>query len=172
MEVLGPYLTSEDVDYILAAAELGLHDFVLPFTEKPEDITTILDLDPHAKVWLKLDSAKGFNFVKTTLPTLPFASAVRIIVNRPEILTCYEDKTDIIEILQYLIRYDKKVVANVSFSSLLKGTLSQGDLSDVHLLRTLGYRNFVLTGPVCIDQKGMAAVQTVWNNYCTRYPLT
>ncbi|KAH3765274.1 hypothetical protein Pelo_2798 [Pelomyxa schiedti] len=172
MEVSGPYLTEADVDWILAAAENDIHSYILPFTEKTEDITGLLELDPAAKVIVSIDSDKGVNFVRSVLPSLPFASTVGVMIYRPEVLTCFEDKTDIIECLQRLIQYDAKAISNLAFTSLLKGPLSQSDVSDLHLLRTLGYKNFFLRGPVCLDPAAMQLAATVWKNYTSRYPLS
>lgn len=42
VEVVGGYLTPEDVDTILISKEAGIHDFVLPVFEKKEDAISVL----------------------------------------------------------------------------------------------------------------------------------
>ncbi len=48
------YLTDKDKEYIQAAKNVGLHDYMLSFVEQSQDIYDLLDLDPEANIVAKI----------------------------------------------------------------------------------------------------------------------
>ena len=62
--IIHGYLTENDIKYIKASNECGVHNFMISYVEKPSDIEDVLKIDPEAKMVAKIESKKGLDFVK------------------------------------------------------------------------------------------------------------
>ena len=58
------FLTETDKRYIESACKVGIHNYMLSFTEMQEDIEALYKLDAEAKTVAKIESQKGMNYVK------------------------------------------------------------------------------------------------------------
>jgi hypothetical protein len=143
LHILGPYLTSLDVEYIKVGAELGINELMLSFIEKTDDIDHVLSINKAARVWLKIESEPGISFMKDT--GIQFNDSCRLMAARDDMLTNLENKSQIIPILETMIRKDPEAIAaSHILSSVTEGQLSAADISDLKLLSMMGYKHFML----------------------------
>lgn len=140
------YLTAEDVEYIKAAAELGVHKYMLSFVEEMSDITDVLALDPKAEIYLKIESQKGLEFVKNEYPAI--RQNARLIAALDDMyINIGEDKTEIFEALELIIKSDPDAIAaSRILTSLEKSEIvSMQDLLSLRHLESIGFRSFMLS---------------------------
>src|SRR4030042_6479369 len=62
--IIGNYLTDNDITYIKASNNAGVHNYMLSFAEKLSDVQEILSIDANAKPVLKIESVRGLEFVE------------------------------------------------------------------------------------------------------------
>jgi len=140
------YLTQEDVEYIKAAAELGVHKYMLSFVETMSDITDVTALDPNAQIWLKIESQKGLEFVKNEYPALK--QNVRLIAALDDMyINIGEDKTAIFAALDLIIKSDPDAIAASRIMTSLERNeeVSMQDLLSLSYLESIGFRSFMLS---------------------------
>ncbi len=145
------FLTKSDVAYIKAAKSLGLHSYMLSFAEKAEDIKAVLKIDPKAEICAKIESLKGLDFVENDYPDLN----VRLMAARDDLYAQMKDKTNIVEALKLIAWCDPQaIVASKILTSLEhQPEVALADLSDLELMRHIGYQNFMLSDGVCFREK-------------------
>ncbi|MEZ6184445.1 MAG: pyruvate kinase [Planctomycetota bacterium] len=144
LEVEG-VLTREDEAWIAAARELGLHDYLLSFTEAPEDLDAVRALDPRATVRAKIESQKGLAFAKAH-PGTPLMAA------RGDLYLEVEHPHEVLAATRAVLACDPgAIVASRILDSLAwQGEPTCAELGDLAFLSGIGYRRFMLGDEVCL----------------------
>ncbi|MBI3269010.1 MAG: hypothetical protein HYZ53_08305 [Planctomycetes bacterium] len=155
LEVEG-YLTESDREFVAAARELGLHDYLLSFAERPEDVAELTALDPDARVVAKIESRRGIDFVRGDYARV--RDRVRLMAARDDLyIQMGAWKSDYLPALEAILRADPDAfVASRLLTSLEEAeTVSSQDLSDFWLMLRLGYRSFMLSDTLCFREEGI-----------------
>jgi hypothetical protein len=141
------YLTASDREYIAAARELGLHDYMLSFVEQPADVDEVIALDPAASVAAKIESRRGLAYVPR--------ARVRLVAARDDLyVQLGADKSGYVPALETIVNADPTaIVASHILGSLESGSLSSADVADVELLLRLGYRQLMLSDTLCFREQ-------------------
>lgn len=151
LRILGT-LTARDREYVAAARELGLHDYLLSFVEQAEDLEELRRLDPEARVRAKIESQRGLRFAREQPGTLLCAARgdLYLELDRPHRL---------LRALRELVHADPGAwVASRLFDSLAWGDEpAAAELTDVGYLLQLGYRTFMLGDEVCLRRESVLA---------------
>lgn len=148
------FLTENDHEFVAAANRLGLHDFMLSFTERPSDIDELLELDPEANIIAKIESLRGLKFACGAYRR--YRKRVRLMAARDDLyINMGRDKLAIFQALQDIISQDPQAyVASRLLTSLeTEDTVSLGDLSDWRLMEQLGFKNFMLSDGLCFQER-------------------
>jgi hypothetical protein len=145
LEVEGT-LTPTDTAYVLAARDLGLHDFMVSFVEKPEDLAAVLALDPAARLTAKIESRRGLAYAKEH-----GAQGARLMAARGDLYVEVARPHRILAAVRAVLAADPSaIVASRILPSLASGPEPAAqDLSDVAWLLAIGYRTFLLGDEVC-----------------------
>ncbi len=146
------YFTPEDLEYIEAAKELGIHKYMLSFVEEESDIAEMVALDSKCELIAKIESPKGLKFVADIYPH--YKDNVRLMAARDDLFINLDNKIEIIDALKLIITNDPDaIVASRILTSLLErdAIVSMGDLADLHLMHGMGYRNFMLCDNLCAN---------------------
>ena len=164
------YLTNEDIEYVEAAKELGLHRYMLSFVEEESDIFELTNLDPEAIMCAKIESPKGLEFVREVYPK--FCDKVTLIIASDDLYTNIgEDKTAIFEALDIIIKRDPQAIAaSRIFTSLEKSEIvSMSDMTSFRFLESLGYRSFMLSDNLCGRAENFERAMSVIRQYKDRF---
>jgi pyruvate kinase len=138
VNIIGTYLTQNDIVYINTAKNAGIHDYMLSFVEKSTDIQEVLSIDSNAKSVLKIESVNGLNFIQS------YNGKCQLIAARDDLsINLEHNPDDMLRALLLILNKDKNaIVASKIFESL---KLEVGeDWSDIHELLKMGYVNFML----------------------------
>jgi len=168
------YHTEEDISYIQAAENLGMHYFMLSFYEGSDDLRIFksnLVKPGKAQIGLKIESKKGIEAVEELhqdiglFQEFPVDRNLQIVVARDDLLiNLKEDPTAMISVLERCIEVDKNAIAA---SHILSGLENKGitasDISDIHLLHIMGYKNFLLSDGIC--QRHFGEAISTWQQY-------
>jgi len=152
------YLTKEDLAYIKAAGELGIHRYMLSFVEKVDDVEAVGQLDAKAEMIVKIESQPGLAFLDFYGPALKeiLGKRFRIMAARDDLYTNIgSDKMQMFKALVNIVKCDQTaVVASRICESLRKSEkISLSDLSDLMQMYHLGYRQFMLSDELCKDSE-------------------
>jgi len=156
VNILNPNLEIEgffvptDLEYIQAAKELGIHNYLLSFVEKGEDIDALLALDPEANIIAKIESKRGLDFVVKEY--VRYNQQVKLMAARDDLyINMGNNKEDIINALRLIIQMDcGAIVASKILTSFTKSSVPDiHDMTDLEWLRSIGYRNMMLCDNVC-----------------------
>lgn len=156
ISISGNYLTDTDKEYIKAAHELGIKNFMLSFVEDVEDIyefntmffqlnSEIFKIFPSPLV-LKIESLKGMEFVKTFNSSHPLNC--QLMAACDDLFTNIgENKAAMLSALQKIIEKDSAaIVASKLFSGLESGgEVTLSDFSHLKMLEVMGYKDFMLS---------------------------
>ncbi|MBD3253703.1 MAG: hypothetical protein GF383_01345 [Candidatus Lokiarchaeota archaeon] len=152
------FLTRSDKDYVHAAKDLDIHNYFLSYVEKPKDLYSILDLDPEAQIFAKIESERGLDFVKNDFED--FKESVHLIAARADLYIELAQLHHILNSLKLIIKKDPDaIVASrllLSFLNLEKIPLC-ADICDVGYLLELGFKNFLFCDDLCKNQESLAA---------------
>lgn len=143
------YLTPSDREYVAAAVDLGLHDFMLSFAECDEDVAELKRLDPDARVIAKIESQRGLAWMRKR------PDGVGLMAARDDLyVNMREKKVTILDALRDIRAADPQaVVASRLLESLDKNEEpSLADLSDVVLMLSMGYRRFMFGDMLCFHE--------------------
>lgn len=140
------YLTAQDVEYLHAMRELGLHRVMLSFFEEPSDLAQVRELLPDAEVVAKLESAHG-------LDRVPFLLKERVqpMVARGDLLVELGCPVATLEASQRVIEQAPGAwIASRFLASLSRSLVAHlADVMDVAACRRLGYSTLMLGDEVC-----------------------
>lgn len=171
------FWSGQDLEYLAAAEKLGIDNLMISFFEQEEDVLEVrskisASKDPYKiKMGLKIESPKGIEalakmkaeFAKTgrSLKKENF----QIVVARDDgMITLDNNPWGMLNFLKDAIEMDPQaIVASHLFTSLERGNLSAADLSDLHLLHMMGYKNFMLSDGIC--QKHFHEAIALWEQY-------
>jgi pyruvate kinase len=159
------YLTEDDEAYLDACAQLGIERVMLSFVEEAEDIAVVRARLPEANCVLKIESPKGLDFIRTA--SADTLAGCQLMAARDDLMiNIGENKTAMFSALELLIKKDPAaILASRIFQGLEQknGTVTMGDLSDLRLMETLGYRNFLLSDGLC--QRFFHEAMQAWDAY-------
>ncbi len=148
LEIKG-FLTDQDREFVRAAASQGLHNYMLSFVERKDDIEEILALDSNARMVAKIESARGLDFVEECARAYP---SVQLMAARDDLyINMGDDKAEILQALLHILKHDKNAIAasRILTSLLDSPTVSMGDISDLYMLTLMGYSSFMLSDEIC-----------------------
>lgn len=149
-------LTDDDRGYIEAASELGIHHYMLSFTESVNDLSEVFALDREAQIMAKIESQRGIDFVSGDYLKLRMANrGVRLMAARDDLfINVGDNKARIYEALGKIVEADKNaVVASRLLTSLERGPVSMADLSDWILMSKIGFKSFMLSDFLCFEER-------------------
>ncbi len=147
-KIKGSYLTERDREHIEVAKNLGVHDYMLSFVEGSQDIQDVRALDGDAKLVLKIESLPGLEFVARGYST---HRDCQLMAARDDLfINIGENKFDSIRALELLLEKDPQAIcASHIFPSLDSvGHVGMTDISDLELVRRMGYRNFMFSDEI------------------------
>lgn len=148
------YLTESDREYVEAAVGLGLHDFMLSFAENDEDAAEVRRLDSKARLVAKIESKRGLAWMRDR------PADVGLMAARDDLyVNMGEDRSAILDALRAVVAADRQaMVASRLLESLEAGPApSLPDLSDVALMREMGYRTFMFSDTLCFREGSFRA---------------
>jgi hypothetical protein len=160
------YITDQDYEYVEAAKQCNLHSYMLSFVERENDLRDLISLDPQANIIAKIESQKGLSFVKKEFPTN--YQKVRLMAARNDLFVHMGvKKIEIITALRIIIKKDPQaIVASQILPSIEKEEeVTMSDLSDLLLLKILGYRHFLLNDSMCHKKEVFDEVMHVWGEF-------
>ena len=164
------YLTNKDKQYIKASKKLGLHNYMLSYVEQEKDITDVLRLDPDAKIIAKIESKKGFEFVKDVYPK--YKDKVKLMAARGDMYMELDDLDQIIDGCEQIIKADPDaILASRIFESLKdvdKMPKSQ-DLFDVYCGMLMGYKRFMVGDDVCMRKDSVESAIGLFSVIAKKY---
>lgn len=143
------YLTIEDMQYLVACNKLGIKNIMASFVESMEDIEEIQEYLLDANIVLKIESAKGLEFVRNTSQEV-FEKYHLMAARDDMYINTVSNKANILKSLEMIIEKDKEaILASHLFASLEKSeSVMLSDYSDVRLMQLMGYKNFMLSDGV------------------------
>ncbi len=152
------YMTLNDRDYIEAAKQTGLHNYLLSFVESKRDIEELLKLDSKAKIIAKIESKKGLEFVKTEYESVK--DKVRLLAARADLYIELDHPHEILSALRLIIEADTNAIGG---SRILESFLELenipkcADICDIGFLLELGYRTFLLGDDICQNENALSS---------------
>jgi hypothetical protein len=166
--VISGSITDEDREYVRAAKELGIHRFMISFTEEADDVYLLHALDRQAKIYAKIESLKGLEFVRTAYPRLKEKYELRLVAALDDLfVNIGDDKTQIFEALELIINQDAEAIAasRILISLEKEEEVSMCDLTGLRFLQTLGYRHFMLSDGLCNRQESFQRAMATLRQY-------
>lgn len=167
--VIKGYFTEEDLLYIEAAKSLGIHNYMLSFVEEESDIKAMFELDPQCKIIAKIESLKGLQFVRNIFPQ--FKDRINLMAARDDLfINMGKNKLAILPALRELIAADPEtILASRLLTSLEdKETVSLSDLSDLELMSSWGYHNFMLSDGLCSRSRPLLAALEIMEEFISQ----
>jgi len=160
------YFTENDLQYISAAQEVGLHRYMLSFVEKKEDITSLLELDKNAKIIAKIESQKGLEYVANQ-----WNNESRLMAARGDLYMEVKKPHEILDAVEKIVKKDITAIAASrildSFAESLEPCCN--DISDIDNLLRMGYRTFMLGDEVCLRRESVISALNLLSAVCERY---
>lgn len=168
------YFTEKDIEYIKAAELLDINYFMLSFYEEEEDLVMFKSQLKHpenAYIGLKIESLKGIEAIQELKELMDASNAflheqkLTLVVARDDLLVNLRDEpTKIISVLEQCIKFDKYAIAASQFFSGLKHKgICASDISDIHLIHSMGYGNFLLSDEICL--RHFSKAMSIWQQY-------
>lgn len=152
LEVEG-VLTEKDEDYVKAARALGLHDFMLSFTESEGDVAALKALDPDARVVSKIESRKGLAAAQEGGLV---ESGGRLMAARGDLFVELKPHELPGALRELLARDPDAILASRLFPSLAHGLEPAAqDVTDAAYVIALGYRTLMLGDEVCLRRESV-----------------
>jgi pyruvate kinase len=159
------FLTTDDVKYIYIAKRLGLHNFMLSFVERPEDIQEVLSIDSKAKVIAKIESRRGLSFVSNEYRP---DEGVRLMAARDDLyINMGDHKEDILEAQERIVKADPSAIAASRILTSMENdqNVSLSDLADLKLLSVYGYEHFMLSDQLCRNRRSFFRASDMFKRY-------
>lgn len=160
------YFIDTDKKYIEASAKVGVHDYILSFVEKTEDIGELLKYDSKANIISKIESQKGLDYVERK-----FNNESRLMAARGDLYLELQWPHTIPEHLELILKKDKNaVVASRILDSLSSNPEpSSSDISDIDNLLRMGYKTLMLGDEVCMKKESLISAINILYLMATRY---
>ncbi|MFA5026738.1 MAG: pyruvate kinase [Candidatus Methylomirabilota bacterium] len=168
LEIQG-YLTEKDKGYVEAAKNIGLHNYMLSFVEKEQDIEDMLALDDKAKIVAKIESKKGLEFVANSYPK--YAKKISLMAARGDMYLELDRPEDMASACSAIIKQDKNaMIASRMLESLMKGgNPDNQDIFDIYCGMLMGYRRFMLGDDVCRCKESSRNAIEIIGNLAEKY---
>lgn len=173
--VPGAYLIGNDHEFIHAACELGVFNFMLSFFEKIIDAYEVVKIavgsgasKEQLDLCLKIESLKGYKII-CGLPS-SFFQKKHLMAACDDLFTNLHGATQkSILLLKKIIEHDSEAIrASKIFSGLEKdGFVNLSEWSDLYLMRQLGYQHFMLSDGIC--QYYFDAAIQAWHDFYSLY---
>ncbi len=162
------YLTDTDKRYVEAAIKAGVHNYMLSFVEKPDDVADLRALDSAANVVEKIESVKGMDYVKTLWKP---EGKTRLMAARGDLYTELKMPHQVIAACELIVAKDPgAIVASRIFPSLAESLEpSCQDIGDVDNLLRMGYRAFMLGDDVCMARNSLVSALNLFAAVAERY---
>lgn len=154
------YLTDDDCEYLQAACELQIHNFMLSFVEEMQDVedvrnildlTTCYDKNQPTQFVLKLETPKGLDFIsgaaiKDRKNLVLMAACDDLMIN------IGDNKAEMLPALEKIVSIDPSAIAASRIFSGLEngGEVTLSDWSHLQLLSLMGYKNFMFSDGISI----------------------
>ena len=152
------YLTTNDIDYIKAAKEVEMHNYLLSYVESLRDIEALLEIDPQAIIIAKIESKKGLEFIKSDYNQI--RDKARLLAARADLYIEPDRPHDILEALKIIIQKDSNAIGASrileSFLNLEKVPRCT-DFTDLGYLMELGYKTFLLGDDLCQNKEALSS---------------
>jgi len=151
LEIKG-YFTELDLQYIEAAKKAGIHNFMLSYVEKDDDIRELFDLDPKASAIAKIESKKGVKWVMNSFDS--FNDRVRLMAARGDLYVEMGRPDKILRPLRLIAKKDPSaVLASRILTSLRKSSLPAcSDITDITCMLEMGYEHFMIGDDICFNR--------------------
>lgn len=165
LEVEGGLLAL-DYEYVQAALQEGIKNFMLSFVESWEDVRELDDaFGKHileTRVCLKIESQAGVDFVDLSR-TLTTLDRYRLMAARDD-LAIQIGPFNMPKALALIAKKDRwAICASRLFMGLENGEVSVADISDLRYMKSLGYHDFMLSDG--ISREYFTAAMEAWQEY-------
>lgn len=179
------FLTDTDKRYIEAACKVGIHNYMLSFTETQDDIETLYKLDGDANAVAKIESRKGMDYVKNewgkdnedksvkqnAVITNQSLMKSRLMAARGDLYIELSKPHEIIDAVETIIKTDPNAIVASrifnSFSHSLEPTCN--DIGDVDNLLRMGYKTFMLGDDICMRRESVMSALNLFSAMAERY---
>ncbi len=164
--VIEGVLTEKDKRYIRAAKKLGMHGYMLSFTENLADIEAVLKEDSRAEIVAKIESPKGIDFVQNDY--LGVRDKVRIMAARDDLFMNLEGReVAMLAALELMVARDPNAIVASRILTSLEASeqVAWGDIADLELMYRLGYRRFMLSDGLCGKSKAFERVMPMMSSF-------
>ncbi len=147
-------LTETDRAYLQAMRESGLRHAMLSFVESSADVEELRALLPDAEIVLKIESARGMDFVRAH-----GASCGRLMAARGDLYLEVGRPHRIASAVREIARADPQAIAaSRIFDSLARDPVPESaDIGDAAFLLGCGYRSFLLGDALCLRRESVLA---------------
>jgi len=147
------YLTNNDFDYAEAAVRVGVRNFMLSFVDSLGYVEAFQNLlesncvgdeeSRKLKIILKIESESGMNFIARTEPKL--LQKYQLMAARDDLMIQIGG-LKMLTALKFIIKKDPEAIcASRLMLGLENGDVSLADISDLELMQSLGYGQFMLS---------------------------
>lgn len=169
LEIEG-YFTELDLRYIEAAKELGIHNFMLSYVEKDEDIDSLFELDEKAKVVAKIESKKGLKWVNKSYKK--YISRVRLMAARGDLYVEFGRPDKVLRPLKVIAKSDPTaIVASRILTSLRHSARPTcSDITDIFAMLKMGYGHFMIGDDICFDEGSLMLALDILTAIDKEYP--
>lgn len=156
--VIEGYLTSDDIGWIAAARKAGVHRYMLSFAEQDSDMDAVAQLDPSCEELVaKIESDRGLAFM-TSLAHSNYSRRKaqggkwRLMAARDDLYINVGPRR-ILDALQAIKFAEPSafVASRVLTSLEERESVSMNDVSDLDLMRRMGYENYMLSDGLCFS---------------------
>ncbi len=164
------YLTEKDKRYIEAAKNIGIHNYMLSYVERESDITSLLELDPEARIIAKIESKKGLSFVRDVYPK--YRDTVTLMAARGDMYVEVDRPDQIIDGCEQIIEADPDAVMASRIFESLKNVEEMPhcqDMFDVYSGMQMGYKHFMMGDDICIREDSVKAAIGLFKVLAEKY---
>lgn len=166
-------LTDRDRTYVEAAKQLGLHDYLLSFVESASDLQALRELDPQARIIVKIESRRGLKYVHQRWRHGAPSQNDTLMAARDDLyIQMTGQEAEFLPALESIVHADPEaIVASRLLTSFEEhDQLSSQDLCDLALMFELGYRRLMLSDRLCFQQESFRAAITALDSLITIKP--
>jgi len=169
LEIIG-YLTERDKEYIKAAKKIGIHDYMLSYVEKENDLKEIFRIDRDANIIAKIESNKGLQFVREVYPR--YKDKIHLMAARGDLYVEVDTPDLIIDSCEEIIKADSEAMfASRIFQSFkdLDKLPKCADLFDVYCGMKIGYKRFLIGDDICLNKDSLNAAVNLFSIIADKY---
>ena len=166
LKIMDGYFLERDVEFIMAAKELGLDHFLFSFTEFKEDLELFDSVLSEygindAKKFLKIESQNGMDLVRD-LAELP--AGFNLMAARDD-LTIHLGGIGATGASREIVRKDPEAICASRLLLGLEqcGEVTLADISDIGYMQSFGYKNFMLSDG--ISHRHFRKAMEFWTEY-------